>query len=138
MTCEALLSLVLGIPIGVVTGLYSGIIVSRYSGFAELRNQLLRIVRNIDYMEEQGRVDITNDQDVGKIQTIIGDLFFLKHMKAGEEMCSVLKSIDHMKMLAASGKTNISEYEKCYLEWQKTVRCLTLNRFILFSLWAKL
>jgi hypothetical protein len=138
MKCETLISLMLGIPIGVVTGLYSGIIVSRYSRFAELRNQLLRIIRTIDYMEEQSRVDITNDQDVGKIDIIISDLFFLKHKKAGEKMCSVLESIYRMKMLATSGKINVLQYEEYYLEWQKVVQSLTPNKFILFSLWSKL
>lgn len=138
MQSDTIISLILALPIGVVTGLYSGVIVSRYSRFADLRNQLLRIIRTIDYMQEQGRVDIKNDQDVAKTTLIASDLFFLKHRRAGEVVSALRSDMDHMKILAMSGQTDVSGYEESYKKWQKIANDLTPNRLVLLSFWSKL
>jgi hypothetical protein len=70
MSLDSILSLLLGIPIGLVSGLYTGLIVTRYARFAELRNEVLRIIRSIDFMREESRINITNDQDVPKFVLI--------------------------------------------------------------------
>lgn len=81
MSSDSVISLLLGIPLSIITGLYSGVILSRYVRFAELRNEVLRIVRAIDFIQEPGRVLISNDQDVAKLVLIAGDLYFLKHRR---------------------------------------------------------
>lgn len=138
MQSDTVISLVLALPIGVATGLYSGVIVSRYARFADLRNQLLRIIRSIDYMQEQDRLDIKNDQDVSKIMLISGDLFFLKHQKAGQNVSALLSEIEHTKILATSGQIDVAAYENKYREWQTIANSLTPNRLVLFSFWSKL
>jgi hypothetical protein len=138
MKSETVISLVLALPIGVATGIYSGMIVSRYVRFADLRNQLLRIIRSIYFMQEQDHVDIKNDQDVSKIIFISSDLFFLQHQKAGYEVSTLLSEIDRTKILALTGKINVGAYESKHREWQSIANSLTPNRLVLFSFWSRL
>lgn len=84
MSPETVISLLLGIPIGLVSGLYTGLIVTRYARFAELRNETLRIIRTIDFMQDGSKVDVSNDQGVPKLVLISSDLIFLGHRMAGE------------------------------------------------------
>ncbi len=138
MQSDTIISLILALPIGVITGLYSGLIVSRYIRFSDLRNELLRIIRSIDFVQEEKHIYIFNDQDIVKIPLIASDLFFLQHKKAGEIVCDLRKAIDQTKILAIAGEMDISMYEEAYSQWQKMANKLPPNRLVLFSLWSNL
>ena len=138
MQSDTIISLILAVPIGIITGLYSGFIISRYIRFSDLRNQLIRIIRSIEYIQEENYVAIQNDQDVAKIPLIASDLFFLKHKNAGEIVTKLRSSIDQMKILAASGQIDVLAYDDSYKQWQTIVNNLTPNRAVLLSFWSRL
>ena len=94
MSADSILSLLLGIPIGIISGLYTGIIVTRYARFAELRNETLRIIRSIDFVHEAPNILVSNDQDVSKLALIASDLFFLSHRTAGEKVNELRRVLD--------------------------------------------
>ena len=138
MSSDSIISLLLGIPIGILAGLYSGVILSRYTRFVDLRNEALRIIRTIDYMQESDKVKITNDQDVSKLTLIASDLLFLKHRKAGEIVSALRSDIDEMTMHAKVGRLDATAFSQNYVIWQLTANTLPANKLVLWSLWAKL
>ena len=133
-----MVSLLLGIPIGLISGLYTGLIVTRYARFAELRNEVLRIVRTIDFMENGARVDISNDHDVPKLVLISSDLLFLGHRVAGEQVIRLSSDMSTKNYSARHGQINVEEYGKHYASWQKTGRELPGSKRVLWSLWGRL
>jgi hypothetical protein len=138
MSSDTIISILLGIPLSIVTGLYSGVILSRYSRFAELRNEVLRVIRTIDFMQESDKVIITNDSDVPKLTLVVSDLFFLKHRKAAEIVTALISDIHEMKMHAQAGRLKVDAYSQNYVSWQQTGNRLPANKLVLFSPWAKL
>jgi hypothetical protein len=138
MSLDSVLSLLIGIPIGLISGLYTGLIVTRYARFAELRNEALRIIRAIDYMEEGDFVSISNNEDVPKLINVASDLLFLKHKKAGESVCEIHKDISEKTSEAIIGKINVSEFGESHSKWQKIARDLPGSKLIFWSLWGNI
>lgn len=138
MSIDSILSLLLGIPIGLASGLYTGIIVTRYARFAELRNETLRIIRAIDFMSEENSVRITNDEDVPKLLLVSSDLLFLSHKEAGEQVNQLLQEISTTTADARNGKINSIEYVGRHSAWQRVARELPPSKKVLWALWGKL
>ena len=138
MSADSILSLLLGIPIGIISGLYTGIIVTRYARFAELRNETLRIIRSIDFVHEAPKILVSNDQDVSKLALIASDLFFLSHRTAGEKVNELSKNIPATNYEARSGRISIGEYGDRYSRWQTIARELPPSKRVIWSLWGKL
>jgi hypothetical protein len=138
MSTDAFFSLLIGIPISIITGLYSGIIVSRYTRFAELRNEVLRIIRAIDFMQEQHGLRISNDNDLSRLPLIAGDFYYLQHRAAGDTVNALRAEIDEVSMHARAGRLDSSMYEKSFASWQQTARSLPPARAVLWSLWHPL
>ena len=138
MTSDSIVSLLLGIPLSIVTGLYSGAILSRYIRCGDLRNETIRIIRTIDFTQETGGVSITKTDDVAKLSLISSDLYFLEHRKAAEIVNAIRSDIDEMSVHAGTGRLKIEAFEKHYLNWQSMARTLPPNKLVLWSFWAKL
>ena len=138
MSKETIISLILAFPIGIITGLYSGVILSRFTRFSELRNEVLRIIRTIDFMQEQGKLVITNDRDVAKLTLVVSDLLFLKHKKAADIVARISSDIGEKKMHAETGCLKFDAYNSTYIEWQKSANAITPSKLVIFSLWGKL
>lgn len=134
MSSEAIIGLLLSLPLG----LYGGVVISRYSRFAELRNEVLRIVRAIDFMQEGNKVNITNDQDISKLPLIVSDLLFLKHKEAAEVVSAMRSDIDEISMHAKIGRLDSSAFSQNFSNWQDMARNLPPNKLVLWSPWAKL
>lgn len=138
MSNDSIISLFLGIPIGIISGLYTGIIVTRYARFAELRNEALRIIRSIDFMQESSFIQINNDHDVSRLILISSDMVFLRHSKAGELVNQLSKEIQSTNIAARSGQINIIDYSNYYGDWQTRARNLPPNKFVIFSFRGRL
>ena len=138
MSKETIISLILAFPIGIITGLYRGVILSRYTRFSELRNEVLRIIRTIDFMQETGTLVITNDHDVSKLSLVVSDLLFLKHRKAADVVAQLQSDISEKKQNAVAGHIMIDVYNSSYIEWQKSANAITPNKMVIFSFWGKL
>lgn len=138
MSKESIISLLLGIPLSIITGLYSGVILSRYVRFAELRSEVLRIVRAIDYIQEPSGVLITNDQDMANLPQVAGDLYFLKHRKAGDVVSAIRSDIDEMALHARAGRLKVGAFEQNHANWQQMARSLSPSKLVLWNLWAGL
>lgn len=132
------MDLLLGIPLSIITGLYSGAILSRYVRFAELRNETLRVIRRIEFIQEANRVFISNSDDIAKLSLIPSDLYFLNHRKAAETVSAIRSDIDEISMHASIGRLKTDAFEQNYSNWQNMARTLPPNKLVLWSLWAKL
>jgi hypothetical protein len=137
MSAESIISLFLGIPIGLISGLYTGLIVTRYTRFADLRNEALRIIHSINFMEVENVVHITNDEDVSKLLLISSDLLSLHHRKAGERVSQLLKDITSITCNAKAGRVNVADYGSHYKAWQEIARELPPSQLVLWT-WGKL
>lgn len=135
---QALLQLFLDVPVGILGGLYSGMIVSRYARFAELRNEVLRIVRSINYIQESSAVVISDDEDVSKLVLVSSDLFFLKHKKAAERVNLISSKIAESSYAARLGRVDSEEYGKLVTDCQYLARTLPPNKRVLWSLWGNI
>lgn len=138
MSKETIISLILAFPIGIITGLYSGVILSRYTRFAELRNEVLRIIRTIDFMQEAEKLVITNDRDVSKLSLVVSDLLFLKHKEAADVVARLSSDISEKKMHADARHLMVDAYKSSYVEWQKYANAITPSKSVIFSFWGKL
>jgi hypothetical protein len=135
---ESILTLIYGVPIGILSGIYSGVIVSRYARFAELRNEVLRVVRSICYISEESKIIISNDSNFSMLVLISSDLFFLKHKKSAERVNLISSQIREAGYKASNGQLTYDEYNKLILDCQFLARNLPANKAILWSLWGKL
>lgn len=138
MSSDTIISLLLGIPLSIITGLYSGAILSRYVRFSELRNETLRIIRTIDFMQEADGVSISKTDDIAKLILISSDLYFLKHRKAAQTVNAIRSDIDEISRHASIGRLKVGAFEQNYSNWQNMARTLSPNKLVLWSLWAKL
>lgn len=134
MSSEAIIGLLLSLPIG----LYGSVVISRYSRFSELRNEVLRIVRAINFMQEGNKVHITNDQDIAKLPLIVSDLISLKHGEAAEVVLAIRSDIDEISMHAKVGRLDSSAFAQNFSNWQSMARNMPPNKFVLWSPWAML
>lgn len=137
MTEETQLSLTIGLilslPIGVIAGLYSGLIVTRYSRFSDFRNEALRIIRAIDYTQEEKRIIVSKKNDLPKLILISSDLFFLQHRRAADNIVTLSAEISETNQEAEYGKISIDIYEQRYLHWQNMVRNMQPSKRNIFA-----
>lgn len=138
MPLDSLVSLVLGIPIGLVSGLYTGLFVARYSRFSELRNEVLRAIRSINFIENKQTIDIINDRDVKNLPLIASDLLFLGHRVAGEHVLRLSQDVTTTNYSAKHGRVTIDQYTEKYSNWQNVGRQLPGNKAVLWSLWGRI
>lgn len=138
MSYDIIISLLLGIPLSIITGLYSGAILSRYVRFADLRNETLRIIRTMDFMQKSEGVFISKTDDVAKLILISSDLYFLKHQTAAAIVNTIRADIDEISMHARVGRLKVEAFEQNYSNWQNMARTLPPNKLVLWSLWEKL
>ena len=139
MSIDSFVSLLLGIPIGLISGLYTGLIISRYARFAELRNEVLRAIRRINFMQEETFIRIMHGSDIqGSLTLVAADLLFLVHRKAGAQVQSLAIEIAQVNQLAMTGQLIVEQYGSHYADWQERARELPPNMWVIWSLWGKL
>lgn len=129
-----LLSLTSSLPIGILAGLYSGLIITRYSRFTSLRNEVIRIVRSINYMAGDTNLVITGLEELPKTFLISSDLLSLHHRKAADTVLTVNAAIWESNSLAERGQITSEAYGERYLHWQKMIREMAPNKAIIFSI----
>ncbi len=134
MSKETILSLILSLPLGVIGGLYSGLIVARYSRFSELRNEALRIIRTINYMQEEQKIIVSEKNDLPRLTLISSDLLFLQHRRAGNSIVTLSTAVLETNHEAEQGLVSIDDYEQRYLHWQSMVRNLQPSKRKIFAL----
>jgi hypothetical protein len=127
MSRETLIGLILGVPVEIISGLYSGLIVARYQRFADLRSQVLRIIREIDFVVETSHVKLLRRKDVPELSLIASDFVVLRHSKATKKTLCLQKEISETLYLASMGKVSYESLEKHYASWQDHARKLRPN-----------
>ncbi|MEI8572747.1 hypothetical protein J0667_12410 [Methylomonas sp. WH-1] len=141
MSLDSIISLFLGIPIGLVSGLYTGLIVTRYSRFSDLRNEVLRIIRAIEYMPgtgDLGNVNVSHTEGLRTFNNIAGDLYFLKHEDSGDCVLNLLNNINSASDSVQKGRIDNVEFGRQHALWQKSARELTPSKKVLWALWGNI
>ena len=127
---EIVISLLLSIPLGVVSGVYSGFIVYRYSRFEELRTRAKQIIHGIDFVSsnnEPVEVIFNKDADKRELFSIANEFFYLKHQKAGSQIMEIFNALGDVLLKEESKKLGYSEMNESYLQWQKICRTIKPN-----------
>jgi hypothetical protein len=138
MSRENLIALILSVPVGIISGLYSGLLVARYQRFSDLRSQVLRIIREIDFVDQNSQINLPRRREVPELSLIAGDFIFLQHAKAGKRTLCLQKEISEALYLASIGKLDYQAFEKQHSCWQDAARRLRPNPICLLRFWAGL
>lgn len=125
------IEILINLGIGLVAGIYAGLIVARLSKFEELKNEAKRIVWGIDFMSvNNSSTEMIKRSDTAKLLAISGELYFLKHRKAGDSINNLSSAIDGAFRKSPSHSNDIDVY---YRTWQKIIRELRPNMLSVLS-----
>ena len=138
MNNDAWVSLVMSIPVGILSGLYAGLIVARYQRFSDLRSKVLRIIREIDFVDEIERIAFPKRTELVELTLVASDFFFLKHERAGDETLRLQSEISESLRLGSQGELDYATFDRRYSDWQKRGRRLSPNLFWILRLWGGL
>ncbi|MGY1425223.1 hypothetical protein [Lysobacter sp. A289] len=130
MSKESLVSLLLSLPIGIVSGLYSSLIVTKYARFSELRREALRIIRSINYIGDDTKLQVTEPSNLSALSLIASDLYGLGHRAAGDTISSLYDIILGASMAASSGFITPAAYMTQHGDWQRRAREIGPNKRI--------
>lgn len=134
MSSDTIFSLLLGIPIA----FYCSAVYGRISHFSELKREVLRIIRTVDFMQEENGVVITKDEEIPKLTLIVSELLFLKHRKAAEDVSRICSDFHEVSMHARVGRLDVLAFGQSYSNWQSAINNLPPNRIAFWSPWSKL
>jgi len=138
MSPESIISIIVSVPIGLISGLYAGLVVARYQRFSDLRFQAKRIVLELGCSVENDHMIFPKRSDTPEFYAIASDLLFLKHRKAAEVLLrlnsQIYETIQHAKM----GRINFGTYQDHLLSWQLSINAISPNPLQLLRLWAGL
>jgi hypothetical protein len=138
MSNESIISLLIGIPLGVISGVFSGLLVARYQRFAELRFQSKKIVLEIDFIWEGDRMNFPGRSTASDFSPIVSDLLFLKHRRAAGVLLRLYSEVASSIQGAQAGSIGYEEFERLYISWQQSIRAMSPNLFQLVRLWGGL
>jgi hypothetical protein len=138
MSIETIISLVLSIPIGIISGLYAGVVVARYQRFADLRLQAKKLILEIDWIWEDAKIAFPRRDNVREFTTIASDLFFLGHNDAGKNVLEIRDSVTRTMMEARAGKINCDGFSQSYGSWQYQIRSLAPHIYPILKIWGGL
>ncbi|MBU2571169.1 MAG: hypothetical protein KJ725_14320 [Gammaproteobacteria bacterium] len=128
---EITINILISVLTGVIAGIYSGIAVARMSKFEEIRNQIKRIILNIDFMYSSEQPKILPKKDVSELLFLSSDFYALKHACAGENTSKLLAEVNNVINVPPQ---EFEVMNKTYSEWQETCRNLKPNFRVIFSL----
>lgn len=132
MTDIDITSILIGIPIALITGAYVNIVNSRYQKFSTLRIKTLNIIRSIDFMQESHGLDIKNDADLRKLTLISSELYSLGHEQAGNTVNEVRQHIEEISMHSKAGRLDAELFYINFATWQNTIRTMLPNKVALY------
>jgi hypothetical protein len=138
MSKETIISLLLSIPLGIISGLYAGVVVARYQRFADLRLQAKKVILEIDWIWKEDRMVFPRRTNVREFSTIASDLLFLGHKSAGTNVLEIQHSVTRTISEASDGRVNFEEFSESYGNWQYRIRSLAPQTFPILKIWGGL
>jgi hypothetical protein len=138
MSKETIISLVLSIPLGIISGLYAGVVVARYQRFADLRLQAKKIILEIDWIWEEDKMVFPHRTNVREFSTIASDLLFLGNKTAGTNVLEIQDSVTRTISEARVGSISFEEFSDSYGSWQYRIRMLAPQMFPILKIWGGL
>jgi hypothetical protein len=138
MLKETIISLLLSIPIGIISGLYAGLVVARYQRFADLRLQAKKIIIEIDWIWEENKIVFPRRSNVREFSTIASDLLFLGHKAAGKNVLEIQHSVTRTISEARDGRVSFDEFSESYGNWQYRIRSLAPQTLPILKIWGGL
>lgn len=130
MTKDALLGLLLSLPIGILSGLYSSLVVTKYARFSELRREALRIIRSINYIGGESHVSVQEPTNLASLALVASDFYSLGHRSAGNTVNSLYDIILSCNSSVVSGAMAPQTYAANHSEWQHQVRKIGPSKHI--------
>ena len=138
MSKETIISLLLSIPLGIISGLYAGVVVARYQRFADLRLQAKKVILEIDWIWEEDRMVFPRRTNVREFSTIASDLLSLSHKAAGTNVLEIQYSVTRTISEASDGRVNFEEFSESMGNWQYRIRSLAPQAFTILKIWGGL
>lgn len=138
MSNETAISVLLSIPLGIISGLYAGLIVARYQRFADLRLQAKKVILEIDWIWEEDRMIFPSRDNVRELSAIASDLLFLGHKIAGTNVLEIQDSATRIVSKARVGRVNFEEFSESFTDWQYRIRSLAPQALPILKIWGGL
>jgi hypothetical protein len=138
MSKDTVISLVLSIPLGIISGLYAGVVVARYQRFADLRLQAKKIILEIDWIQEEDKIVFPRRTSLREFSTIASDFLFLGHKAAGTNVLEIQASATRAISEARVGRFSFEEFSESYGNWQYRIRGLAPHMFPILKMWGGL
>lgn len=125
MSEETLLSLLLSLPIGVLSGLYSSLVVSKIARFSALRSECLRVVRGIQFIGDGNKILILGADNISQLPLIAGEMRYLGHRRSGDLVSELFSAISNCNFEAGQGRIALDDYSRNFVAWQSKARDLS-------------
>jgi len=119
------MGLIVGTLIGAAFAFPSGVILARWQRFYQIRDDALRIIQMIDFVNEGGRVAFIRSPEVEKLTLLAGDFFRIRQSAAGEKLGMINQEIINYLYVTPAARSDYTAFERSYAEWQHTLRNLT-------------
>ena len=128
---DIFLSLLTGVVSGVISGIYTGIISSKYAAIEEIKREVLRVIRRVEYANEK-YIRGHQPKDLEPIFLASSELLGMGQTNAGKEIRLI-----YNQMREEFEKNN---REGCFTpdlidSFQKNVRLLKVNKLKLLKVW---
>lgn len=138
MSKETIISLVLSIPLGIISGLYAGVVVARYQRFADLRLQAKKVLLEIEWFWEEDKIAFPHRNNVPEFSMIASDLLFLGHKTAGTNVLQIQYAVTRTISEARVGRVSPEEFNEKYRNWQYKIRNLSPQMSTILKIWGGL
>lgn len=127
MSLDTVASLLLGMPLGVISGLYSGLVVARITIFEELRTEVKRVILEIDFIVGDKPQPFKGGY---RLTMVASEMLAKEHNQAGHSVLELFKEMSS----TLSGRIISAGFSKQYEEWQNRCASIRPNMKVILSL----
>ena len=131
MVMDIFLSLVTGVISGIISGIYTGIICSKYAAIEEIRREILRVLRRVEYADGK-YIRGHNPKDIEPIFFASSELLGMKQKKAGLEIRKIYNKMMEEFYQNQRGKPLTKDLID---NFQPQVRLLKISKTQLLKFW---
>jgi len=128
---DIFLSLLIGVLSGVISGVYTGIICSKYAAIEEIKREVLRVIRRVEYVN--GRyIRGHQPKDIEPIFLASSELLGMGQTEAGKVMRTIYNKMREEFHQNDCGRTLTPDLID---NFQPEVRLLKINKIKLLKFW---
>lgn len=128
---DIFLSLLIGVLSGVISGIYTGIICSKYAAIEEIKREVLRVIRRVEYANGK-YIRGHHPKDIEAIFLASSDLLGMGQTEAGKVIRTIYNKMREEFYQNHSGKPLTPDLID---NFQPEVRLLKISKIRLLKFW---